>query len=181
MLYGKIIFLSMTINFNILIKYRELLVGYCFFEKVKTMTANLDIVTLARTLYGEARGEDRQSKIAVACVVLNRVEKKKQCGWRLIDGKKVPTIAATCLKPYQFSCWNEKDPNRKIIIAVTSEDKVFAECLDIAKLACSGKLKDETKGATHYYNPKACIKPRWAEGKTPCAVVGKHLFFNNVD
>lgn len=150
------------------------------------MTANLDIDTLARTLYGEARGEDRQSKIAIACVVLNRVRKRKQCGWRNIDGKKVPTIAATCLKPWQFSCWNEKDPNRKIIIAATPKDKIFAECLEIAKQAVYLLESDRTDwdtvcGATHYYNPKACSKPRWAEGKTPCAVVGKHLFFNNVD
>lgn len=151
------------------------------FVKVKTMAAETDIDTLARTLYGEARGEDRQSKEAVACVVLNRVEKRKQCGWRIIGGKKVPTIAATCLKPWQFSCWNEKDPNRKIILEVTPENKVFAECLDIARQAYDGKIIDMTKGATHYYNPKACAKPRWAEGKTPCAVVGKHLFYNDID
>lgn len=145
------------------------------------MTAEMDIDTLARTLYGEARGEDRQSREAVACVVLNRVEKRKQCGWRIIDGKKVPTIAATCLKPWQFSCWNEKDPNREVILKVTPQKKIFAECLEIAKMAYDGKLNDITKGATHYYNPKVCAKPRWAEGRAPCAVVGSHLFFNDVD
>lgn len=145
------------------------------------MTAELDIDTLARTLYGEARGEDRQGKIAVACVILNRVEKRKQCGWRIIDGKNVPTIAATCLKPWQFSCWNEKDPNRKKILVITTADKVFAECLNLATLAYDGKLQDITKGATHYYNPKACQPPKWAYGKKPCAVVGQHLFFNNID
>lgn len=145
------------------------------------MTAELDIDTLARTLYGEARGESRQSREAVACVVLNRVEKRKQCGWRDIGGKKVPTIAATCLKPWQFSCWNLKDPNRKIILEATPQKKLFAECLEIARLAYDRKLTDITKGATHYYNPKTCAKPRWAEGKIPCAAVGSHLFFNDVD
>ena len=87
--------------------------------RVAAMTAELDIDTLARTIYGEARGEDRQSKIAVACVILNRVQQRKQCGYRNIDGRKIPTIAATCLKPWQFSCWNEKDPNRKVILKVS--------------------------------------------------------------
>lgn len=146
------------------------------------MNANQnDIETLARTLYGEARGENRQGKIAVACVVLNRVKRKKMCGWRNINGYKIATIAATCLKPWQFSCWNKNDPNRKKIINVTLEDKKFAECYEIAQAACDDILEDITKGATHYYNPKACVQPNWAKGKAPCAVVGHHLFFNNID
>lgn len=146
------------------------------------MTSNLmDIDTLARTLYGEARGESRQGKIAVACVVLNRIKKKKMCGWRNINGYRVATVAATCTKPWQFSCWNRDDPNRKIIIAVTMENKRFAECYEIAQAACDGALEDITNGATHYYNPKACAQPNWAKGKTPCATVGAHLFFNNID
>lgn len=149
--------------------------------RVAAMTAELDIDTLARTIYGEARGEDRQSKIAVACVILNRVQQRKQCGYRNIDGRKIPTIAATCLKPWQFSCWNEKDPNRKVILKVTPANKIFAECLEIAQKAYDCRLQDITSGATHYYNPRGCEKPRWAEGKKPCAVVGKHLFFNNID
>lgn len=146
------------------------------------MNANQnDIETLARTLYGEARGENRQGKIAVACVVLNRVKRKKMCGWRNINGYKIATIAATCLKPWQFSCWNKNDPNRKKIINVTLEDKKFAECYEIAQAACDDLLEDITKGATHYYNPKACVQPNWAKGKAPCVVVGHHLFFNNID
>lgn len=146
------------------------------------MNANQnDIETLARTLYGEARGENRQGKIAVACIVLNRIKRKKMCGWRDINGYKVATIAATCLKPWQFSCWNKNDPNRKKIINVTLDDKKFAECYEIAQAACDDLLEDITKGATHYYNPKACTQPSWAKGKAPCVVIGHHLFFNNID
>ena len=75
----------------------------------------VDIDTLARTIYGEARGESRQGKIAVACVILNRVKRKKMCGWREINGYKVATVAATCLKPWQFSCWNKIMTSDKII------------------------------------------------------------------
>lgn len=140
-----------------------------------------DIQTLARTIYGEARSENRQGKIAVACVVLNRVKRKKMCGWHNVNGFKVATVAATCLKPWQFSCWNKNDPNRKIIIQVTDANPKFAECLDIAQKVCDGEIEDITKGATHYYNPKACQQPNWAKGKTPCVVIGHHIFFNNID
>lgn len=145
------------------------------------MTIEKDIDTLARTLYGEARGEDRQGKIAVACVVINRVKKRKMAGYRIIGGVKTPTIDATCLKPWQFSCWNKNDPNREKCLNVTTSNTKFAECLEIATLAVNDKLTDITKGATHYYNPKACAQPRWAYGKKPCAVVGHHLFFNDID
>lgn len=145
------------------------------------MTKERDIDTLARTLYGEARGEDRQGKIAVACVVLNRVKKRIMAGYRIIGGVKVPTIDATCLKPWQFSCWNDNDPNKKIIQNVDLTNKRFAECYEIATMAANGELEDITKGATHYYNPKACNQPKWAKGKTPCVVLGHHLFFNNID
>lgn len=145
------------------------------------MSNQNDIETLARTIYGEARGESKQGRIAVACVILNRVKRKKMCGWHEINGYKVATIAATCLKPYQFSCWNRNDPNRKIIIQVKSDNKKFAECLEIARAVCDEEIEDITKGSTHYYNPKACPMPTWAKGKSPCLVIGNHLFFNNID
>lgn len=155
-------------------------------EKRITMTKERDIDTLARTLYGEARGEDRQGKMAVACVILNRVKKRKMAGYRIIDGVKTPTIDATCLRPWQFSCWNKNDPNREKCLNVTPADAKFVECYNIAMLAVdfltgSRDDWDIVNGATHYYNPKACAMPRWAVGKKPCAVVGHHLFFNNID
>ena len=139
-----------------------------------------DIDVLARTIYGEARGESRLGRIGVAAVVMNRVNKKVQAGYVTISGLKIPSVAATCLKPYQFSCWLKSDPNREKITTVSAKDAVFAECLDIAQAAVNGKLSDPTNGATHYYNPKLCTAA-WAKGKKPCAKIGTHLFFNDID
>lgn len=140
-----------------------------------------DLDVLSRTLYGEARSESGLGKIAVACVVLNRVKKRKMAGYEVIGGVKTPTIAATCLRKWQFSCWNENDPNRKIIIQVSAGNKIFANCIDIAAAVINEEVEDITKGATHYYNPKACAQPKWAIGKKPCVVIGHHLFFNDID
>ena len=63
------------------------------------VTENIEY--MAKTVWGEARGEDKEGRIAVASVILNR--KNKQ-GWM---GK---TIIDVCLKKWQFSCWNENDP-----------------------------------------------------------------------
>ena len=76
---------------------------------------DLDIV--ARTLYGEARGEYAKmgiaSFIAVANVITNRLTNSKKYGI---------TYADVCLKSRQFSCWNAGDPNR-ILIQEESLDK----------------------------------------------------------
>ena len=91
-----------------------------------------DIDILARTIYGEARGEKTAGKKAVACVIMNRYKAKK---W--FSGK---TIAETCQKPWQFSCWNKNDPNRQKIMNATAVE--LGECLTIAEDFVNGKEKD---------------------------------------
>ena len=72
---------------------------------------NHDIDILARTIYGEARGETDEGKRAVGLCILNRYRSNK---W--FAGN---TIAETCQKPWQFSCWNKKDPNCEKITMAT--------------------------------------------------------------
>ncbi len=127
------------------------------------------VETLARTLWGEARGETKAGREAIASVVLNRLKKPQQFGG---------TIEEVCLKPFQFSCWNANDPNLPKLKAVDSNDPVFAECLSIAENAAKSTLSDPTNGADHYH-AKGIIPP-WARDKSPCAVIGNHLFYNNI-
>lgn len=130
---------------------------------------------LARTLYGEARGEPVRGKEAVAAVIMNRVRRARERGgywW----GSTVPEV---CLKRWQFSCWNENDPNREKILAVTPDNRNFAACLRIAKRAVAGVLADPTDGATHYHT-EGCA-PLWAVGRQPSAVIGRHSFYSEVE
>jgi len=133
------------------------------------------IDVLARTLYGEARGETVRGKEAVACVILNRVKRAKQHGGYWWGN----TIEEVCLKPWQFSCWNETDPNRQKIAAVEPGHRVFDTCLRIARRAVSGCLKDATGGATHYHTTDA--HPPWSRGKPACVEIGRHLFYNDIE
>lgn len=127
-----------------------------------------DILTLARTVWGEARGESDAGKKAVICTVLNRFK-----SGRWYAGK---TIAATCRKPWQYSCWNIDDPNRKKMENLTYvELKPYIELIRTVE-----EEGDITRGATHYYNPKVCAKPKWAIGAQPCYVCGNHLFFRGI-
>lgn len=130
-----------------------------------------DILTLARTLWAEARGEDDEGMRAVCCVVINRFKSGK---W--FAGK---SIAATCRKKWQFSCWNPSDPQCARLPKLTYIE--LKRELRIIGDVCSGVYQDITGGATHYYNPRACAKPKWAIGKIPCYSHGNHLFFKNID
>lgn len=133
-----------------------------------------EVDTLARTLWGEARGEadPARSMAAVAAVVLNR--RRRQTYW----GK---TIVEVCRKPWQFSCWNRNDPNLPQLLRVTRADARFVQALAIAADACgAAAFRDETKGATHYYARGIARPPAWAAGKVPCETIGRHLFFNDI-
>lgn len=127
-----------------------------------------DMEVLAKTIFGEARGESEEGQTAVACCIINRFKAKK---W--FSGQ---TIAETCLKPWQFSCWNKNDPNRRKLDCLSFS--VYSKYFSIIEKA---EGKDITNGATHYYAPAVVSCPKWAKGKEPCAKIGNHLFFKEIE
>ncbi len=131
---------------------------------------------LARTIYGEARGEKLKGREAVASVVMNRVRKARRRNGRHWWGG---TVEEVCRKPWQFSCWNPNDPNRAKLLAVGPANRTFASCLRIAKRAVADEIPDATDGATHYH--ARSVSPPWARGRTPSAIIGGHLFYNDVE
>lgn len=134
--------------------------------------ASIDV--LARTIWGEARGESVRGKEAVAATVMNRV---RQAQYR--DGHWWGnSVVRVCRMPWQYSCWNENDPNRAKLLAVTKDDIAFQACLRIARRAVHSTLKDPTGGATHYHHRD--LNPWWAVGRVPSAEIGNHLFYGNI-
>lgn len=148
-----------------------------------------EIDILARTLWGEARGEGRSGIEAVAAVIVNRRDLARAYLAKRPDRSRHPlfgsgTLASACLanpeSPYrQFSCWNVNDPNRAKLERVTADDAAFRQCLDIARLAVEKALADRTRGATHYYDVRI-NPPKWTVGATPTVEIGHHRFFKEV-
>lgn len=135
----------------------------------------LEIDVLARTLWGEARGEGEAGMIAVAHVILNRV-KVAQLKGRYWWGN---TVIQVCQKPNQFSCWNRSDPNFGKLQKVDENDRAFLKALWIARdVLDKNGTDDPTEGATHYH--AANITPYWAKKEKPCAVIGRHMFYKLV-
>ncbi|MBA2398728.1 MAG: cell wall hydrolase [Bradyrhizobium sp.] len=134
-----------------------------------------DLLTLARTIYGEARSqkEPASGRQAVAHVVMTRLRKK----WR-----GATTITQVCRSNRQFSCWNDNDANKKIIEAANRGiNPVFDQCYTFAEQVANGQLEDNTGDATHYYS-ETIARPNWAKPPAKQTTqVGSHLFFRNVD
>jgi len=129
---------------------------------------------LARTLWGEARGERLAGQIAVACVIRNRVNDGKGRSW-WGEG-----YAGVCQAPYQFSCWNKNDPNYPYLSGAKEiPPKQFEQAKRAADLVISGAEPDMTKGATHYY-ATSIPAPAWAASATQTLHLGNHLFFKDV-
>ncbi len=138
-----------------------------------------DIDILARTIWGEARGESIRGMEAIAMVVMNRM--RLSARW-VLQGKKTwwgGTIREICLKSYQFSCWNPSDPNRQKLNSIGVDNKAFIICHRIARRAVNGVLEDILDGSTHYHAKS--ITPHWSLGKSPCCIIGNHLFYNTID
>lgn len=127
----------------------------------------LEVDTLARTIWGEARGEGSIGMQAVAAVIHNRLAVSKQKG-KFWWGNSIIDI---CQKPYQFSCWNRDDPNYRKVLNIDKRDKIFAKALDIASTC----MPDPTSGATHYH--AAGIYPFWTRYQKPTATIGRHIFY----
>lgn len=136
------------------------------------MNSEQDI--LARTLFGEARGEYHRMEgglsalIAIGNVVMNRVSQKSWYGANISD---------VCLKPWQFSCWNKGDPNYLLIKSRVMDDPLYFVCQDVAMAVMSGQWPDLTGGADHYHAIDLLQLPPWARRREPIRKIGRHLFY----
>lgn len=124
--------------------------------------------TLARTIWGEARGEGPKGMLAVGLVVRNRTAAP---GWWGHD-----TISV-CRAPWQFSCWNVSDPNHALLLKVSGADPAFTTALTIADRLLNHSVPDITLGANSYY-AVGSPRPVWANGARFTTQIGRHLFYS---
>jgi len=120
---------------------------------------------LSEALYFEARGESVIGQIAVAEVILNRVDSPRYpdsvCG--------VITQGMGQGRGCQFSykCDGRSDQPRSRAL--------FEQLGRIARVMLDGKPRILTGKATHYHTTQ--VKPRWAKRLVRTARIGDHLFY----
>lgn len=127
-------------------------------------------------LYGEARGEPIEGKIAVASVIINRLKRGRWYG---------KSLRGVILKPLQFSCFNEDDPNKKKIeiiaqnfIEYLHSYEQLRECYWVAVGFLDCWITSNVGKATHYHTKS--INPKWDDKMKLIATIGNHEFFAEV-
>ena len=132
----------------------------------------LDVVTgedlwaIYQTVWGEARGENFRGKLGVAHVILNRAKHVDQ--WPNTEFQVVH-------QPWQFSAWNEGNPNKEAMEELPFDD-LNKECMEATLLAVGDPSSDPTGGATHYF-ASYIDTPSWADNLLETARIGTHIFF----
>lgn len=136
---------------------------------------------LALTLWSEARGKSIEGRVAVACVIQNRMTRRHQ------------TVHEVCLAPAQFSCWFTAGgaANHRALVAMLAQllevpgqvaDAAFRECRWIAEGVLSGVVRDLTRGADHYLTTtllSSSHRPGWVASMTWTATIGAHTFYRS--
>jgi hypothetical protein len=137
---------------------------------------------LALTIWGEARNQPVEGRIAVGSVIRNR----------LVSGRWGHDYKAVCLAPWQFSCWTPKGgrANYDTVIAAAHalrrpdghRGPDLRECLWIADGLISGAIRDRVAGCCHYVTRELWHShpPLWAKGMDPAIRLGDHVFFRGV-
>jgi hypothetical protein len=132
-----------------------------------------DVEVMAKTVYGEARGESLEVQAAVAWCIVTRVIAARRLPGQFARWGSVP--AEVCLKRFQFSCWLPGDPNLPMLRDARQGEPVFDRALGIVCLVLSGSIANPcATPSTHYFNtgPGLPPPPEWARAATMTEVSG---------
>lgn len=112
-----------------------------------------EVEWLARAVYAEARGEPYKGQVAVAAVILNRVE-----------SKQFPdTIKGVIFEKNAFTAVQDNQ------IWLTPNDTAYRAALD----AIRGW--DPSKGSLYYFNPSTATS-QWIWSRPQNLKIGRHIF-----
>ncbi|MGM0834908.1 MAG: cell wall hydrolase [Bacillota bacterium] len=112
-----------------------------------------DIQLMANAVYGEARGEPYEGQIAVAAVILNRINSATFPN--TVSGVIFEPLAFTAVADGQIWLTPNENAKRAVIDAING--------------------MDPTEGATYYFNPDTATSG-WIWGRPQIKRIGKHIF-----
>ena len=132
------------------------------------------LMCMALNIYHEARNQSIVGQVAVAEVVMNRVEDSRFPDTICEVVKQAITYKNTdkpVLHKCQFSwyCDGQKDEP-------DFDSNAWWRAKEYAHIVMSGKIViDVTQGATHYH--ATYVRPEWAKTKTRTTRIDKHIFY----
>ena len=134
-------------------------------DSLPTATGDAEWRCLSEALYFEARGEPIEGQIAVAEVILNRVDSKKfpKSVCKVID----QTTGKRHKCQFSYNCDG--------LLEVFPDRKAYERVGKIARLMLDGSSRDLTDGATFYHSRK--VKPNWRSSFARTTKIGSHIFY----
>ena len=123
--------------------------------QAQSSSYSADIQLLARAVNGEARGEPYEGQVAVAAVILNRVE----------HSSFPNTIAGVIYQPGAFTAVADGQIN----VPIAENSTVYKAAQD----ALNGW--DPTNGCIYYFNPNTATN-KWIWSRPLVKTIGKHRF-----
>lgn len=166
---------------------KALLMKLLLLNPLSVNTDHIDVeqaFCLALNVYHESRGESLPGQIAVAQTTLNRVAHPLYPN-TICDVVK----DATAFRPNNpslpeinqcaFSWYCDGKPDKVYLYSNGkfnyANAKAFVDASSIAILSILGKLPDNTKGATHYFNHHL-VSPYWIDYYPVTRIIGQHTF-----
>jgi spore germination cell wall hydrolase CwlJ-like protein len=126
-----------------------------------------DVVFLALGVWREARGEIFEGKLAVACSIMNRVNRPSWWG---------KTVLEVMTKKWQYSSMTDPK-DKQLTMWPTKFDPVWMECLAIARGVRLGQYSHPAPGADTYHDISIATPPSW--GDPPLVKqIGRLKFFD---
>jgi len=131
------------------------------------------IVCLALNVYHEAKNQSLAGQIAVAEVVMNRVDDPRYpnnvCDVvkQGLTYKWKPSVPIRNQCQFSWYCDGKSD--------VAKEKDAWEESVSVAKGVYYGYLDAYLEGATHYH--AYYVNPSWAETKTYITRIDDHIFY----
>ena len=134
-------------------------------DAMPAVSGDAQFQCLAQAVYFESRGEPLSGQIAVAEVVLNRVDNpaypRSICG--------VTKQGAGSGRGCQFSYACDGRPD----VMTSSVSKARSE--KIARMLIDGRPRSVTSGATHFH--ATYVRPDWSRNFARTASIGNHVFY----
>ncbi len=135
-------------------------------DAMNATTGDAEWQCLATAIYYESRGEPLAGQIAVAEVILNRVDSRRYpnsiCA---VTNQGAGTGRRDC--QFSFACDGRSDVMTNAVPRARSEK--------LATLMLQGRPRLVTDGATHFH--ATYVRPSWSRRLTQTAAIGRHIFY----
>ena len=149
-------------------------------DATKPLSEQEPVILLAMCLFGEARGEGRQTQQGVAQTVINRAKHPHPVFGSRRELDFAENLRRVILQPRQFSSFNAEDPNYgKLLRPLEYEEPAaWEQCLRCAQEALAAKDREDTLTANsdHYFDD-SIQPPTWADPAKQTVQIGRLNFY----